>query len=948
MSDNFLKFTGLTHSELYTQIKDKLNADTRFDNPRESAIFQTLIEIFAGSTDITNYYIQRRAEECYFDTAQLKSSIILLARQLGYVVTRPTPARTRLKIIISGDMTGIFDTSPGADNKIQMPFFSKFTFDGNDYVLVDTFTYNITDTVLNDMIAQGSDFELEVVQDSFENDIVVVQGEVKERVIVGKTNNQVGANFQIYKIEDTEFSDSYGDKDFFFNDVTRVYVGNRKDDSTRFDIDRRSLVNWESLESNDQSTASDICLVRTTPDENIEVIFGDDKFASKGALTQEDNVYVQYLATKGASANTVGVVGKNVNFSGNVFTNTGVEVTDKITFELYANVTGGSDIEDNDSIKFSAPRIYYSLDRLVSKSDYINHLKSLKTPIDVQNAIAWGEQEERDKAGIFADIKMFNVTLFTVVGSLYDTDSEIYKPKTQHMGLDEAVLDINYDPQGIPIQSYFNVYTRQAIALQLKEYVSTIFNQAIFGKPLETGFTPSYFVNAYGSNGVLSFTYFSDVVANASNINAEGQAIADFTGLGPNATMDDIADKVNDALAGFMDVRANTFDNANYNMAAFSNGLDPLVTWNSTDETFEIRFEPNSPNTIALMFGNLSSDLGFLSTTPKTLSTVDTREISGEINQVVQDLDTRAQMNIKNIYVSPIIHNFNLEGTVYIKSLYDKEALRTEINNSVYSFLDLNADFNVPLRASNITEVIEKHPGIVNVNSKLIPEDITAGINNITNEFYVGWDGGVIKQYGEDLSILFGTSLAEYLTPITDGFIPIDETRYFYNDFAFKFLGTVLTAELQHELEHLQFRLLNHVNERSFLNDFLSKLYDVLFQKAQDQNPPNDPNDANDRNYLDANGDTVVNYRRFLGYAETATSFNSLNEFMALDVNSDFIKEITKIHKDLSYLIKVNLLDSFGNVEEEFDNNNKYVRGGYSLGSEIIKVSLEKLDYVYK
>jgi len=344
---NFLKYTELTHESIQAQISDKLNADVRFDNPRESAIFQTLTEIFSGCTDIINYYIQRRAEECYFGTAQLKSSHILLARQLGYVVTRPNPATTKLKINLKGDFTGVFDTSVGADNKIQIPNYSTFSYDGDGFVLVDTFTYNVSPAIVNQMITTSSDFEMDVVEDSFNNEIIMTQGEIREKVIIGNTNIQVGSNFQVYKIEDKEFSDVYGDKDFFFNDVTQVYVGNRKDDTTSYQIDRRSLINWESLNSNVLSAATKVCLIRTTPDEKVELVFGDGAFAEKGALTREDNIYLQYLATQGSGGNRIGVIGDKVNFSGNVYTNTGIDITDKIKFKLNANVVGGSDIEDN-------------------------------------------------------------------------------------------------------------------------------------------------------------------------------------------------------------------------------------------------------------------------------------------------------------------------------------------------------------------------------------------------------------------------------------------------------------------------------------------------------------------------------------------------------------------------------------------------------------------------
>jgi len=948
MAENFLKYTGLTFDNIDSQIRDKINADTRFDNPRESAIFQTIIEIFSGTTDLVNYYIQRRAEECYFDTAQLKSSIIALSRQLGYVVTRPVPAKSKLKIVLDGDFTGVFDTTDGADNKIQLPYYSKFSHDGRDYVLVDTFTYNVTPSIVNEMIASGGDFEKEIVADSFGNDIVIAQGTIREKTIVGDSNIQVGSNFQIYKFEDREFSNIYGEEDYFFNDVTKVWVGNEKNDSTQYQIDRRSLINWESLNSNDLSTASKVCLIRTTPDEYVELLFGDGAFAAKGALTREDNIYLQYLATEGKEANTVGVIDDKVNFSGKVYTNIGVEITDKVKFRLYANITGGSDIESNDSIKFSAPKIYYSLDRLVSKSDYINYLKSLKSPIVVRNAIAWGEQEERDNAGVFADIKMFNVSLFSVVGSLYNLDGDIYTVKTVNNGLNDAVLDLDYDPYSIHVQSYFNVYIRQAIAHQLKKYDVLYYTKRLVGgSTLEP---PVYYRDAYADNGIFNFYYASDDVDNASNISTSASVTIDFSSLTNTSLMSEVADKINDEISSFKDVRANSFDNSNYNDAAFDNDGNAIVGWDSENERFVFTFGSDSPCYITSAFGPLAEDINVFKNI-QTVSHLESEEISAKITNIINKLDTRAQMNIKNIYVSPIIHNFNLEGTIYVKSLYDKEALRTEINNSIYEWLDINADFNKPIYISNITEIIERNPGIIHANIKLVPEDITAGINNSNNKWYYGWQDQTVNPYGSGLGLIILFYLHNFLNE-TSTFNTIDEVRKFYNvgTVIFNFLGVPIQIPVgdSYTLEEKKYYIHNFINERNFMNNFLKKLFDFLLNAAEMQPEPANGEDSNGYTYKDENGANVINYRRFIGYNTPQSLFNSFNRFYAVTSDSDFIKAVTKIHKDLSYIIKLNMIDSNGNIDVEYDNEDNYVRGGYSLGSEIVKVNLQPINYEYK
>jgi hypothetical protein len=60
-----------------------------------------------------------------------------------------------------------------------------------------------------------------------------------------------------------------------------------------------------------------------------------------------------------------------------------------------------------------------------------------------------------------------------------------------------------------------------------------------------------------------------------------------------------------------------------------------------------------------------------------------------------------------------------------------------------------------------------------------------------------------------------------------------------------------------------------------------------------------------------------------------------------------FLDAISQIHKDLLYIIRMNMLDSEGNIASEYNKitvSNKellqLVRGGYSLGNEIVKMFL--------
>ncbi|MFW6219507.1 MAG: hypothetical protein ACOCZ5_00250 [bacterium] len=941
--NNLFKYSNLDVNEIMSQITDRISSDTRFDNFRESSVAETLLEIFAGVVDINNYYIQRRAEENFFDTAQLRSSIIGLARQLGYVPSRPSPAYANLRITLSGDFSNIFENN--TDNRIVIPYYSKFNYDGDDFVLKQTLSYRIPENVLQSMNEDGEDFEFSFTQDSFGNPIELVEGKIKEKIILGNNNSQIGSIFQIYKINDVEFSNLYGDKDTFYNNVTRVYVGENKTEDTRYSIDRRSLINWESFDRDlNTDEASKVCVIRTAQDETVELLFGDGRFADLGPRTRKDNVFIQYLATKGSEVNRIGVIGEEVDFSGKVFTPHGEDITDMVTFELNTNIIGGTDFESSDSIKYSAPKIYYSLDRLVAKRDYEAYLKSLKSPISVRNAVVWGEQEQTKRIGSFADVKSFNVAFFTLIGSLYNTQEEVggvYSLKAIGPELDSAILDTDFDPDGINDQSYFNVYSRQRMAQQLKMYnVKETYN-TFYGEEFEEDERKTLTrLKQVGPDQKLVIEFGSDNDNYSKNIIDKVSIDIDLDNIG-NFT--ELKNEIKTLLESVIDNRSVSTENENFGSLAFD--IDTVDVEIDEDDKLKrviIKLAENSPcyvksilDTTVIDGNEISNDetefiqnIGLTSGQREIESkTQQDKVINNKIVQVVNDLDSRSQIVVRNIYVSPTIQTFNLVGDVYIKSLYDIEEYKTDITNAIYEWLDQNADFNVPIHISNIIDIIENFSGVNNTNVRLVPNDITKGKwiddgtaqgkdiegNKYVNEHFIGYYDNIIQKYDDSDNTLFTllvTQLDDYFNKYSD------ENKYqVYEDRKFVFGHAPARTMIVHELT-------SGINVRNFYDDFVHNFYKSIIDVIKN-----------------STGEVKQSLEDFIGNGNLSED--------EMFISKDFTKLIEEIYKDLSYAIRLNMMDSHGNVEEEYTDGRK-VRGGYSLGSEIVRIDLSELSFTYK
>lgn len=710
---NFLNYTNLTYEEILQAIKNKVSTDSRFSNLNESAIAQMLFEIFAGAVDLCNYNLERRAEENYFDTCKLRSSAILLAKQLGYVITRPIPAESTIKVKISGDLTS---KNIQTDDILQLPIYTNFTFDNNSFLLKNTFSYTFTSADVSALSAD-TNYEKTISLDDNGDSISIVQGEKETKVIEGETNHQVGQKFQIYKIEDLEFSNKYGSEDYD-TDITTVKVGKTSATADEYDIDRRSLINLESIENFVIDDSKKICVIRTANDENIELLFGDAQYAALGATvsangptTVYDNIYIQYLSTKGSAANQTGVIDKKLNSSVSVSVG-GNDITSNTEFLFATNIIGGADMEDIDSIKLNAPSIYYSLDRLVSKRDYIAYLKSLTSPINIKNAIVWGEQDEMRLTDNNPIKKLFNVVLFSCLGSLYNLTDSNYSVKTNNNNLDTALLDLDYDEDVIKSQNYFNVYVKQNIAQQLESYETSGSFYILYGNVVDLD--AEDFVTRFNN---WKFTYTYDSMYYLSGTDAYGTTSA--INLSGASTSADIATAIQTALRAEIDERGSSAINDNYGNNCFSN---LTCTYDTNNSRFVFSGSPNDTCYLKLAhFSSFTSAVGIYGkgSNKATLTLNDNSLISSKITEVINKLNIRSQVTLKDIYVSPILQNFNLNGNIYVNKLADKTDLHRKIKNALYVWLDKNADFNENIYLSNIIEVAEDFPNVHHVNLTL-------------------------------------------------------------------------------------------------------------------------------------------------------------------------------------------------------------------------------------
>lgn len=459
-------YTRVTYQQMLEDFTTRMKNDPRFRNMSSASIYNLFIEMLTATMDMTNYYMERTAEEAFIDTAKLDSSVIKHGKNLGYNPIRNTPAEAEIAVVIRGPLP----SSLKSGATIYFPQEEmELTYNGKKYILYTDYSYTLTNEDLID--GQSSTWSktlyfskpadsMNYIQlsgekyfsDSTLSKIKVFQGEVKKEIISGVSNtSKLGKSYQFYDIDNLKFSNWYGkrdpngwSKDVFNkkNSWTKVGIGKTEEeafaitttDCNLYDIEDMSIyLNSDVINvkkaTNDE--ALKVCSITTNSDKTVRLRFGDGINISNGLNREDENIYIQYIETDGADANKVGTTGSEIKVNNSIWATfpggTPVDVSSNIKLLFNSDIANGVDFEDQQSIKNNAPLYFSSNNKLVTKRDFISYFRGLTTPIKVKNAIAWGQDEiENFENGGDTTYKYIqNCICYCIAASLYNTKSTV-------------------------------------------------------------------------------------------------------------------------------------------------------------------------------------------------------------------------------------------------------------------------------------------------------------------------------------------------------------------------------------------------------------------------------------------------------------------------------------------------------------------------------------------
>jgi hypothetical protein len=333
-----LKVTELDFDEIKTNLRSYLASQTEFaDYDFEGSALSVLLDVLAYNTHYNAILANMQANEMFIDTAIKRSSVISIAKTLGYIPRSTTSAKARV------DLSVTRNTTSGSTLSITPSV--KFGAQYNN----QTFTFNVNETQTATVNQNGKFVftDVELIEGVRLSNSYVITPDIVNGPLVIPVNTVDITTIQV--LVQNSVSDL----------TTRIFTR----ETTIVDVTNTSQVFW--VEENNTGT--------------YQLIFGDDNIGKQ--LTPGNIVLVTYLASQGPNSNG----SRNFTLIGDIDGENQVDIT------ILSAAAGGAVRESIDSVRFNAPKFNASRNRAVTAEDYKTLIKQNYNK--TREVVVWGGEE---------------------------------------------------------------------------------------------------------------------------------------------------------------------------------------------------------------------------------------------------------------------------------------------------------------------------------------------------------------------------------------------------------------------------------------------------------------------------------------------------------------------------------------------------------------------------
>ena len=405
----FTNFTNLDFDQIKTSIKDYLRANSNFtDFDFEGSNFSILINTLAYNTYITAFNSNMIVNESFLDSATLRENVVSLARTIGYIPKSRTASEAEISFSISTS-----SNSPTLTLKPGLVCVGSASNTSYSFCIPESITTNI----VNGIATFGTPTNpITVYQGTFLTSQFVVDGSLNQKFIL---NN------------------SYID-----TSTIRVYVKGPYDPGLGREYGRiDNILNLTSI--------SEKYMIQEVQDEKYEIFFGDGYFGKK--LENGSIITVNYIITDGSIANGAA----KFSFSGALIDslNNPVIPNKNVVVNTIFSSRNGSEIEDINSIKYFAPRLYSSQYRAVTAKDYESIIQSIYPNAQAVSVVGGEELSPPQYGKVIISIKPKNGDYI----SDFDKQNILSKLKNYSIGgVNQQIVDLKILYVEIDSTVYYN------------------------------------------------------------------------------------------------------------------------------------------------------------------------------------------------------------------------------------------------------------------------------------------------------------------------------------------------------------------------------------------------------------------------------------------------------------------------------------------------------------
>jgi len=335
MASHKLNISQLDFDSIKANLKTFLSNQSQFkDYDFEGSGMSVLLDLLAYNTHYLSYNANILANEMFIDTADLRNSIVSLAKALGYTPNSPTAAYADINLVVN-NATGAsltLDTGTRFTTSIDGSTYSFVTIDDHTITPVDgVYTFS------NIKIYEGTYITFSYTNNS---------GDVDQRFIIPSANADLS--------------------------TLKVTVQNSAGDTTTSTYTKATSIT--ELNGN-----SKVYFLQEAEDGKFEIYFGDGVIGK--SLDDGNIVRLKYVVTNKTAANGA----SSFTLAGNI------EGFSDVTLTVNSNAANGADAESNASIKFNAPKSYAAQDRAVTIEDYKAKVREIYA--NTKSISAWGGED---------------------------------------------------------------------------------------------------------------------------------------------------------------------------------------------------------------------------------------------------------------------------------------------------------------------------------------------------------------------------------------------------------------------------------------------------------------------------------------------------------------------------------------------------------------------------